>query len=180
MWLDEARLQVPLESVVIKQPLAKRSLQACLVRNLPTCRRLSINYKRSQPLPAEYLTALGQNSNLVALKLHNCSFPVEKFCETLSSLYANCPNLRELSLQNIKLNSLPAEKLKQFYETLLSSPHLEELCVDLSYNKLREGDVDLLVKTWRERQNLRRLASLSLDSELLQNKVDELVLDSED
>ena len=175
-WLREARLNVPLLSITLRMPLG-RKMDEHFVHYLDSCHALTINFKRSKVLPDAYLEALSRNPNLTSLRLHNCSFNVEMFCEILRNIYTNCANLTELSLQNNKLNVLSPKMLNSFFEAILSYPHLEQLSLDLRYNNLKDEDVDVLVKVWRGTEHVQKcLESLTLDSEQQQEKVEELIV----
>lgn len=175
-WLHEADKNVALRSIRISSPLHGHS-EECLLSHLSTCEALTFDIKGGFQMPSEYLNQISKNGNLQVLKINNCSsfvLLVDDFCKMLSAVSAN---LKEFSFQNNNMHNLPGEKLKFFFKTLLTFPSLEELSVDLRWNHLREGELDLLLKVWRGVAVEKKLKSLALDSSSYEDKVMEMVLE---
>lgn len=179
-WLREAGMDVALRSITIKSAVTGSKNRECFLFYLTTCEALTMEVKGSYTF-SDCFNKLSSNKNLRVLKIHGC-LPlvslIDNFCEMLSAIYANCTgSLMELSLLNNRISTLPSDKLKAFFETLVSFANLSQLSVNLRGNALKDTELDLLLKAWRALKPERKFKSLLLDSSEQEEKTAEMVVE---
>lgn len=179
-WLREARLDVSLRSIRIKSAITNSENRDCFLSYLTTCQALTLEVKGSYTV-SDCFNKLSCNKNLRVLQIHGCLpfvSQIDNFCEMLSAIYTNCTgSFTELSLLNNRINTLPNEKLKVFFKTLVSFANLSQLSVNLRGNALTDAQLDLLLKAWRGLTAEHMFKSLLLDSADQEEKMAEIVLE---
>ncbi len=181
-WLQKVQLEVPLVSIRVTMPPIGRN-EECFVSFLSSCQTIKFDCKQNMNISSQsrydYFSRVASNPNLQALALNYFSSQsqIDKYLELLPSIFANSPHLKELSFLSNKLGSLPHEKLVKFFECLVSCPRPEQLSIDLRWNNLKGAQVDELLKVWRGVGKERQLKMVTLGTEDLQTKVEEMVLE---